>query len=221
MLAKVFEKDEQAYRKWLKTHPHGYVLTTVREINISYMSLHRASCRMISRYMKNMANNAFTGRGYIKICSLSTNNLLTWVKEHGGKGFTKVCSICAPDTDIPPNGAKNYSLVLENEILQSLGDSEGRRERLKNALKIPESFTTTTTLFKRNPDVIAETLERANGYCERCRKEAPFKRASDGSPYLEVHHRTPLSEDGEDTVENTIALCPNCHREAHYGEPLT
>ncbi|MEY8786001.1 HNH endonuclease [Citrobacter freundii] len=22
---------------------------------------------------------------------------------------------------------------------------------------------------------------------------------------------------GEDSVENAIALCPNCHREAHYG----
>ena len=22
---------------------------------------------------------------------------------------------------------------------------------------------------------------------------------------------------GEDTVENAIATCPNCHREAHYG----
>jgi 5-methylcytosine-specific restriction protein A len=35
---------------------------------------------------------------------------------------------------------------------------------------------------------------------------------------LEVHHKKQLSEGGEDTVENAIALCPNCHREAHYGD---
>ncbi|TOJ58505.1 hypothetical protein CGI36_22670 [Vibrio parahaemolyticus] len=27
----------------------------------------------------------------------------------------------------------------------------------------------------------------------------------------------PLKDGGSDTVENVKALCPNCHREAHYG----
>lgn len=58
---------------------------------------------------------------------------------------------------------------------------------------------------------------RANGYCEGCENPAPFIRPSDGTPYLEVHHIVPLAEDGEDTVENAIALCPNCHREVHFG----
>jgi len=35
---------------------------------------------------------------------------------------------------------------------------------------------------------------------------------------LEVHHKVPLAEGGDDTVENAIALCPNCHRHAHYGK---
>ncbi|OOL15317.1 hypothetical protein BXQ27_32765, partial [Klebsiella aerogenes] len=26
-----------------------------------------------------------------------------------------------------------------------------------------------------------------------------------------------LSNGGEDSVENAIALCPNCHRQAHFG----
>ena len=68
----------------------------------------------------------------------------------------------------------------------------------------------------RNPDVVVEALLRANGVCERCKKPAPFARRSDGTPYLEVHHRIPLAVGGEDTVENAIALCPNCHRAAHY-----
>ena len=36
--------------------------------------------------------------------------------------------------------------------------------------------------------------------------------------YLETHHIVPLHEGGDDTSENVIALCPNHHREAHYGE---
>lgn len=70
--------------------------------------------------------------------------------------------------------------------------------------------------FVRNPHVVAEVLRRANGTCERCRSEAPFDRA-DGTPYLEVHHIVRLADDGDDSVENAIALCPNCHRELHYG----
>jgi 5-methylcytosine-specific restriction endonuclease McrA len=40
----------------------------------------------------------------------------------------------------------------------------------------------------------------------------------DGRPYLEVHHVVPLSEGGDDTLENAAALCPSCHRELHYGK---
>ena len=73
-------------------------------------------------------------------------------------------------------------------------------------------------VYRRNPDVIAEVLHRALGKCEGCLSPAPFERASDGSPYLEVHHRILLSQGGEDTVANAFALCPNCHRKLHFGK---
>jgi hypothetical protein len=31
----------------------------------------------------------------------------------------------------------------------------------------------------------------------------------------------PLARGGEDTVENAVAVCPNCHREAHFGTVRT
>ncbi|MCP3959751.1 MAG: HNH endonuclease [bacterium] len=99
----------------------------------------------------------------------------------------------------------------------SQGDPDARQERLQRAPTFPKKLTVTSVAFRRNPDVIAEVLERAKGRCELCEQDAPFLRASDGSPYLEVHHRRPLGEGGEDTVENGQALCPNCHREVHYG----
>jgi 5-methylcytosine-specific restriction protein A len=94
---------------------------------------------------------------------------------------------------------------------------EERKNKLEKAPKKPEKMTVTTTVFIRNPYVVVEVLDRAKGICERCRIKAPFNRRSNGSPYLEVHHRTPLSQRGEDTVTNAIALCPNCHRELHFG----
>jgi 5-methylcytosine-specific restriction protein A len=89
--------------------------------------------------------------------------------------------------------------------------------RLRSAPKVPERVQTVSLGFRRNPDVIVAVLRRAKGTCEKCGKKAPFARKSDGSPYLEVHHWEPLAMGGEDTVENSGALCPNCHRECHHG----
>lgn len=107
-------------------------------------------------------------------------------------------------------------LEEETEVSRGLTKKE-RRKRLKQALKLPRLLTVTTTTYQRNADVVAEVLERANGICERCGAVAPFVRASDGMPYLEVHHKVRLADGGEDTVENATAVCPNCHRELHFG----
>ncbi|WP_051381366.1 HNH endonuclease [Paraburkholderia mimosarum] len=92
-----------------------------------------------------------------------------------------------------------------------------RQSRLLAAAKLPGKVQVVTEAYVRNPDVAAEVLERAKGICEQCAKPAPFVRHSNRTPYLEVHHRMKLADGGEDTVENAIALCPNCHREMHYG----
>ncbi|MBV0932709.1 HNH endonuclease [Marinobacterium sp. A346] len=99
----------------------------------------------------------------------------------------------------------------------ALQEPAQREQRLAQASKIPVKRRVTSWEFARNPDVVAVVLSQANGYCQACGAKAPFARKSDGTPYLEVHHRVPLAAGGEDSVENAIALCPNCHREAHYG----
>lgn len=96
-------------------------------------------------------------------------------------------------------------------------DAEALAERLRTAPRVPERVQLISIGFRRNADVIVAVLNRANGICEHCRKNAPFMRRSDGTPFLEVHHQIPLAEDGEDTVENALALCPNCHRKFHHG----
>lgn len=71
--------------------------------------------------------------------------------------------------------------------------------------------------FIRDPKVVAFALKRAGGKCELCKNEAPFLSRKDGTPFLEVHHKITLASGGPDVPENTLALCPNCHRKAHYG----
>ncbi len=119
------------------------------------------------------------------------------------------------------NVAYSFKDAEENfarEVTKSLQlSADQRRSRLKTANKYPDIKEVATTVFIRNPDVVAEVLIRAKGNCESCGKIAPFERASNRTPYLEVHHRVRLADNGEDSVENAIALCPNCHRKAHFG----
>ena len=45
---------------------------------------------------------------------------------------------------------------------------------------------------------------------------APFI-TPDGQLYLEVHHIERLSDGGPDHPRWVVAVCPNCHRRAHYA----
>lgn len=82
----------------------------------------------------------------------------------------------------------------------------GPAERIKR-----QSFA-----FTRRADVRRHALNRSQGRCEHCNQKG-FQMGN-GKIYLETHHIVPLHENGDDTSENVIALCPNHHKEAHYGE---
>ena len=111
---------------------------------------------------------------------------------------------------------------LEDELEKGIAfskysSSQKREERLNKANKKPEQIEIRLRGFRRNADVIVAVLNRANGICEKCKQKAPFVRKKDNTPYLEVHHIKQLSEGGDDSIENAIAVCPNCHRELHFG----
>ena len=108
---------------------------------------------------------------------------------------------------------------FEQQVQAALVDSsEARKARLAGRAHLkPERVILTSTMYVRNPDVVAEALHRAAGICELCDQPAPFIRKSNGTPYLEVHHRTRLADGGLDTLENAVALCPNCHRACHFA----
>ncbi|KAF7787008.1 hypothetical protein PRUB_a3852 [Pseudoalteromonas rubra] len=69
--------------------------------------------------------------------------------------------------------------------------------------------------YTRSSVIRRKVLLRAKGKCEVCSLDG-FTTKS-GDKYLETHHIVPLSEGGDDSYENVIALCPNDHRKAHFG----
>jgi 5-methylcytosine-specific restriction protein A len=73
-----------------------------------------------------------------------------------------------------------------------------------------------TLAHERSTAVRDYVLARAGGHCEACNRPAPFRTAA-GRLYLETHHIRRLSDGGPDDLEWVVALCPNCHRRAHFG----
>ncbi|WP_262967273.1 HNH endonuclease [Methylobacter psychrophilus] len=86
--------------------------------------------------------------------------------------------------------------------------------KAKQARKIPGSRQATVKQYQRNEYVAEEAKRRANGICQLCLLPAPFTNKNK-KPYLEVHHIVWLARVGNDSLENTVALCPNCHRKMH------
>lgn len=74
-----------------------------------------------------------------------------------------------------------------------------------------ERVTTERSGYPRDPKVRAAVRRRADGRCERdgCGEDRDYP------GFLDVHHI--LGIEVSDRVWTCVALCPNCHREAHFA----
>ncbi len=241
------ENAFELFQDWRIENPNGFFITPKKKDSylLHHVGCHHIGSPLWDGTVNDSRGTKHSTTSSKKTCSTDPNELLDWLADRALSYST--CNHCvdasnpsniAPSSsaikrmdgwiatlnewmeaqsdeeEIPEDETKNFY----NEVSQSLQDDKtARQSRLAIAPKIPERISTTTTSFRRNPDVVAEVLLRAEGKCESCLQPAPFARASDGTPYLEVHHRVMLSAGGEDTVANAIALCPNCHRAAHYA----
>jgi len=102
---------------------------------------------------------------------------------------------------------------VKAKIAKKLTDEEIAK-RAKSAKKKSGTRQVTSIQHERNPWVAENAKRKAAGICQLCEKPAPFKNKQ-GQPYLETHHVVWMSKGGEDTPENTVALCPNCHKRMH------
>jgi nucleoid DNA-binding protein len=103
------------------------------------------------------------------------------------------------------NDDKKETAKLSNEQLKK----KAKQAETKPAVEI------TIKDYPRNPYVVQYVKRRANGKCELCKKEAPFC-SKEREPFLECHHIKEMANKGKDSIENAVALCPNCHRKMHH-----
>lgn len=107
----------------------------------------------------------------------------------------------ADDTQV---GQPDMLLNLRRAALETATDHSTLSERILQ-------------IRKRSTAIRLYALGRAQGVCEACSERAPFLTAEE-VPYLEVHHLRRLSDGGPDHPEWVAAICPNCHRRAHYAK---
>jgi 5-methylcytosine-specific restriction protein A len=109
----------------------------------------------------------------------------------------------------------------EQPLLGQFSVSGNTPAKAQNFVDVPEDDSapqqgvTVTRYFVRNSKIKGWILENAKGICEACDQPGPFE--MDGKPYLEVHHVRHLAQQGKDRKNNTVALCPNCHRRCHHS----
>ncbi|PNA00002.1 restriction endonuclease [Pseudomonas sp. FW305-17] len=123
----------------------------------------------------------------------------------------KLCASDAPK--IPASSLLNVIKEKEKKI-RKFSDVEIEENALRTQQLLVSRRHTEAPYYLRSIWVAEFAKRRAKGNCELCTKPAPFERRN-GEPYLETHHIHWLASGGADSVENTVALCPNCHRRMH------
>ena len=93
-------------------------------------------------------------------------------------------------------------------------DEELRRKAIQYSQTGVLRRKTVTESYIRDRYVSEYVKRSAHGICQLCNKPAPFNDFN-GKPFLETHHIIWLADGGADSIENMVALCPNCHRKMH------
>lgn len=107
-----------------------------------------------------------------------------------------------------------HTMEEMEEQAQEMDDQSLRAAAIDRGNRVHEQTTTTIVRYFRDPYIARYAKRRANGVCQLCHNKAPFV-GRNNEPFLECHHITWLSRGGQDSVDNVVGLCPNCHRRMH------
>jgi HNH endonuclease. len=108
---------------------------------------------------------------------------------------------------------EKYKQAKQKKVNQ-LTDTELEKRAQQSDGQNVSSRVVISSCFVRDEFVAQFSKRRSGGICQLCDNPAPFK-DKDSTPFLECHHIQWLSKGGTDTIDNTVALCPNCHRKMH------
>jgi 5-methylcytosine-specific restriction endonuclease McrA len=118
------------------------------------------------------------------------------------------------------NDEKIATQSSADELMNKIVGERSNKKNTKSKKNKQPATSPPTPQHDRSQFVKEYVYKRANGKCELCSNNAPFetgKKTENRRPFLESHHIVWLSKKGDDTIENSVALCPNCHRKMHHN----
>ena len=140
-----------------------------------------------------------------------------WERGQGARAEDQLLIVTLVQARSPVDNA----IQGDSQHADNQSNLEELRQRATDASRSKVPPQVSTTVYRARSDQVAEYARaRAHGTCEMCGRSAPFV-TQNGEPYLEVHHILRLADDGPDDISHVAAICPNCHREAHYGVDRT
>lgn len=123
-----------------------------------------------------------------------------------------------------PLKLKNGERYIDEETIQTWQEKRQKqakklsldelKDRVSKSNPISNEYKTVVKQYVRSAYVVEYAKRLAKGVCQLCDQPAPFHDKK-GIPYLETHHIVWLARGGEDTISNTVALFPNCHKRMH------
>ncbi|ACH39796.1 HNH endonuclease [Citrifermentans bemidjiense Bem] len=149
---------------------------------------------------------------------------------HAGRVFERYLEIgslkTSKYTDLTVNSSYILALIKafsekeptmnEEKVHEFASNAINDLDEIPQGVAEPERSSHTTSSYARDHKVRAYVIARAKGTCEYC-GELGFLMSNGKSYYLEAHHVIALADEGRDTPDNVIALCPKHHKEAHFG----
>jgi 5-methylcytosine-specific restriction endonuclease McrA len=175
-------------------HDSGFALSEIEEANRKFIEY-----AIFNTTLSNLMNRAHS------------SGFITYLSHYCNKRIPNPSYFLREDQFITEQAAKEKEarkLTLE-DLKTRVENSTGNQKA--------DRTTVLTLRHVRNPFIAEYAKRMANGICQDCGQPAPFINKATNEPFLETHHIIRLADGGPDAVENTLALCPNCHRKRHYG----
>ena len=109
--------------------------------------------------------------------------------------------------------------ILDKIKVENLIDEGTENIKDENEKKNTRELGKEQTVYARESFPLVEINKihkRAGNKCECCGCETFEKK--NGEMYFEIHHIVHYSNGGENSAQNCVLLCPNCHRKIHFAK---
>jgi len=149
--------------------------------------------------------------GYDQVRNKPNPSWQNSIRKVSDDAFLKILHLANVDYDVGKKTSLLEAGIEALDVLRSLNSRYANIQPRERAKKIQNHLDRGSAVTKALKSLLGAK-------CQVCGWMG-FKKKN-GEDFIEAHHIVQLSEKKEGSLctENVVLLCPNCHREIHYGK---